>query len=66
MTNVTYSFLELFFSNWRWVRKLSKGFWVRGSCDWVKFNKKELDDVSIMLMKSMQYVIEDYTDRRGL
>lgn len=67
MTNsVKYSFLELCFSNWKWVRKLHRGYWVKGSCDWVKFNKKELDEVTISLMKNMKYIIEDYTDRRSL
>lgn len=41
-----YTTLELFFSDWQWVRKLSKQYWVRDKTNgfkWVKFTNEELD-----------------------
>jgi transposase len=39
-----YTFLEMFFARWQWVRRRSKQFWCRHKDNgmWVKFTDKEM------------------------
>lgn len=61
-----YTFLELFFSKYQWVRRRSKSFWVKderiGLC-WVKFSTNELNYYKKILGHDMTfdgYKIEDW------
>lgn len=57
-----YSFLELMFNKYRWVRKLSRGFYVLRHEDgysWVKFDKEEAKSLNIF--NNPEYTIEDWT-----
>jgi hypothetical protein len=58
-----YTWLELTFGNkWKWVRKLSKAYWVRmeeEGYSWVKFNKD--DHKNMKFNPNTKFQIEDYT-----
>jgi hypothetical protein len=61
-----YTFLELFFSGFKWVRRRSGGIWVNRIDDpafygWVKFSKKDLNEVKAHCRGT--YLYEDYTAR---
>lgn len=53
--------LELFFPNWKWVRKYLKGFWVRHKDipDWVRFSDEEANLFG-MPHESEIFEVEDY------
>lgn len=57
-----YSFLELFFHNYKWARRLSGKFWVKleePGYEWVKFDKAEFE--AMVFLPNTQLDIEDYT-----
>lgn len=65
-TPQNYSWLELVFSHWRWVRKLSKGYWVKVNepgYSWVKFDKSEFR--KMVFKPDFAMTIEDYTQGAG-
>lgn len=66
-TPQTYSFLELFFHRWKWVRKRSKGLWVRYLSDpayeWVKFDLDEARDFNFIKYHCPEYAVENWTGR---
>ena len=60
-----YKWWELWFSKYRFIRKLSRGFWVRlleEGYDWVKMDKSYFQSLSFR--PTTKFEIEDWTIKK--
>lgn len=62
-----YSWYEALFGNYKWIRRLSKGFWVRwqGTRMWTKYDKGWLVRNGRLESFKTRHEVEDYTENKN-